>query len=316
MRFVAQRSVLKPTVADYETLVGDVHDLRAFALAADLRSFTAAAKMMGESKATVSRRIARLESELGVSLLRRAPVEPTDDGTAYRVRVGEILELLGDANAAVRQAYAAPSGQLRLTAPPGFESLTAALVARFTEAYPEVIVSVLVTERFVDLEAEHIDVALRATTKLADSALVAHRLFDFERVAMASPAYLRAHGTPRRLDDLSSHRIVQLGQARTVTMHRKDGTGEATEVRMAWSTSANDMGFARELTIQGTGLAFLPRVVTERDLAEGRLVHVLKPWVMPGTALFLLHRGGRFLPPKVRAFRDFAMSRCPGKLAR
>src|SRR5512132_3991437 len=102
---------MKPAAA-YEPLIGDVHDLRAFALAVDLRSFTATARLMGESKATVSRRIARLESALGVSLLRRTPraVEPTDDGTAYRVRVAEILELLGSANAAARDAHAAPSG--------------------------------------------------------------------------------------------------------------------------------------------------------------------------------------------------------------
>ena len=180
---------MKPVNADYETLVGDVHDLRAFALAVDLRSFTATARLMGESKATVSRRIARLESSLGVSLLRRTPrsVEPTDDGTAYRGRVAEILELLGTANAAVRKAHAAPSGQLRVTVPPGFDSGLAPLIAGFARKFPEVIVSVIISERFVDLEAEHIDVALRATTKLADSALVAHRLVEFEHILVAAP---------------------------------------------------------------------------------------------------------------------------------
>lgn len=298
---------MKPSVADYETLIGDVHDLRAFALAVDLRSFTATAKLMGESKATVSRRIARLESSLGVSLLRRTPraVEPTDDGTAYRVRVAEILELLGNANAAVRQAHAAPSGQLRVTVPPGFENVLAPTIARFAAAYPEVTVSVLISERFVDLEAEHIDVALRATAKLADSALVAHRLVDFERIIIAAPSYLAEQAAPRRAEDLGAHRIVQLGQARTastIVLRKADGT--AIEVRLPYSIAATDVGFARELTVAGAGIAILPRMTVQPDLDAGRLVHLLRRYVVPGASLYFLHRAGRFLPPKVRAFRE------------
>ena len=297
---------MKSDAADYETLVGDVHDLRAFALAVDLRSFTATATLMGESKATVSRRIARLDAALGVSLLRRTPraVGPTDDGVAYRVRVAEIL---GDANAAVRKAHAAPSGQLRITAPPGFEGVIAAPIAQFSREFPSVSVSALITERFVDLEAEHIDVALRAATRLPDSALVAHRLLDFELIIVASPAYLRKHGSPRRAEDLAAHRIVQLGQggsASTLVLRKADGTGEPTEVHLSYSIAATDVGFAKELVVADAGIAILPRLVAQRDLTEGRLIHVLRPYMVPGAALYLLHRAGRFLPPKVRAFRE------------
>jgi DNA-binding transcriptional LysR family regulator len=308
---------MKREAADYETLVGDVHDLRAFALTTDLRSFTAAAKLMGESKATVSRRITRLESALGVSLLRRTPraVELTDDGTAYRVRVAEILELLGDANAAVRHAHAAPSGQLRVTTPPGFESVLAPPMARFASEFPEVVVSALVTERFVDLEAEHIDVALRATSKLPDSSLVAQRLVEFELIIVAAPSYVGARAAPKRAEDLAAHRIVQLGQARaafTIALRKADGTAPPVEVRLPYSIAATDVGFARELTAAGAGIAVLPRLVVQRDLDEGRLVHLLRSYVVPGAALYLLYRAGRFLPPKVRAFREHMLREVAG----
>jgi DNA-binding transcriptional LysR family regulator len=300
---------MKREAADYETLVGDVHDLRAFALALDLRSFTATAKLMGESKATVSRRIARLEAALGVSLLRRTPraVGPTDDGVAYRVRVAEILELLADANAAVLNAHAAPSGQLRITAPPGFEGVLAAPIAQFSREFPRVLVSALITERFVDLEAEHVDVALRAATKLPDSALVAHKLLEFEMITVASPAYVKKHGTPRRAEDLAGHSVVQLGQggaASTLVLRKADGSGEPTTVRLTYVLAATDVGFAKELVVADAGIAILPRLVAQRDLDEGRLVHLLRPYTVPGAALYLLHRAGRFLPPKVRAFRE------------
>ncbi len=305
-----QQDPMKPNVADYETLVGDVHDLRAFALVVDLRSLTAAAKLMGESKATMSRRITRLESALRVSLLHRTPrvVEPTEDGAAYRVRVGQILELLADANAAVRKAHATPTGHLRVTVPPGFDDVLAPLVTEFVGAFPDVVVSILVAERFVDLEAEHIDVALRATAKLADSSLVAHRLIDVERIVVAAPSYLRAHGAPRRVEDLAHHKIVRFGESRAaprIVLRKTDGTGSAVEVRLPCAVAASDVGFAKELVVVGAGIGVLPRVVVQRDLDARRLDHLFPSYGAEGSAVFLLHRGGRFLSPKTRAFRDF-----------
>jgi DNA-binding transcriptional LysR family regulator len=300
---------MKRDVAEYETLVDNVLDLRAFALAIDLRSLTATAKLLRESKATVSRRLSRLEAALGTKLLRRSPrlVEPTDDGAAYRVRVREILELLGDANAAVRGARATPSGQLRVTAPPGLDGVLAPVIARFARAYPEVMVSTLIVSRLVDLDAEHVDVAIRATPRLPDSSFVAHRLAEMDLIIVAAPAYLADHPAPRRVADLASHRFVQFGELRAHTTLRlcRADTGEEIELRLRPSTAASDPSFAKELVAAGAGISVLPRFSVQGDLDEGRLLHLLPTWVTPGVGLFLLHGGGRFLPPKVRAFRDF-----------
>ena len=305
----SQWSLVKRLVAEYETLVGDVHDLRAFALTADLRSFTEAAKVMGESKATISRRIARLESALGISLLRRTPrqVEPTEDGIAYRVRVAQVLELLGDANAAARGAHAEPSGVLRVTTPPGFEDVLAPLFTMFMTEFPQVVVSSSVSERFVDLDTEHVDVALRASGRLADSSMVAHRLFDSESVALASPSYLATHGAPKRPADLMSHRIIRLGRpgARVVSLRR--GDAPAIEVRIPCTLATNDIRFAKATAMAGGGITFLPRVAVRSELESEALAPVLRPYTVPGPTLDLLHRGGRFLAPKIRAFREVAI---------
>jgi len=318
LQFQAQRSQMKHEVAEYETLVGDVLDLRAFALAADLRSFTGAAKIMGESKATISRRIARLESALGLSLLSRTPrvVEPTEDGVAYRARVAQILELLGDANAAARRAHAEPTGVLRVSTPPGFEDVFAPLFASFMSECPHVIVSAFVSERFVDLETEHFDVAIRATGKLADSTLVAHRLFDSESIAVASSSYLAAHGTPKRPEDLLPHRIVRLGRpgARPLVLQR--GNAPPVEVRIAGALSSEDIPFAKAVAVAGGGVTILPRVTVRRELEAGTLVPVLRQYVARGPTLYLLHRGGRFLAPKVRAFRELALREFRGRAAK
>lgn len=301
-----------PGASDYATLVDDVRDLRAFALASDLRSLTAAAKVMQESKATVSRRISRLESVLGTELLRRSSrlVETTADGVAYRARVGTILELLGEANATtVHGGDAEPSGQLRVAAVPGLDAALAPVFLRFAEKYPRVTLAVSLAGRLVDLEAEHFDVALRASTALADSSLVAARVGDgpLERILVASPSYLASRPAPRRIQDLAKHRFLGMGDtaaAAAITLVRR-ANDETVTLRLPVFLATSSVAFTKELLLGGAGIAILPRLSVQRELDERRLVRLFPGHVAPGPSLYLLHRGGRFLAPKVRVFVDF-----------
>jgi DNA-binding transcriptional LysR family regulator len=304
---------MKSSVADYETLVSDVRDLRAFALTSDLQSLTAAARLMGESKATLSRRITRLETALGTALLRRSPraIEVTDEGTIYRARVAEVLELLGDANAVAHGARAVPSGQLRVTAPPGLGEALAPVLAQFAGAFPKIAVSVHVASRYVDIEAEQFDVALRAASnKLADSSLVAHRLgtAELEHILVAAPSYLETHQAPRRVEDLASHRFLRSQEAAamsSVVFRRQGSAATQITVNLPVAMACTDIVLVRDIVVQGAGVSILPRMLVQRHLQDGRLVHLLPGIVAPGLHLYLLHRGGRFIPPKVRAFVDF-----------
>jgi DNA-binding transcriptional LysR family regulator len=304
---------MKAHVADYETVVGDVGDLRAFALACDLKSLTAAARVMGESKATTSRRITRLESALGTALLLRSPraIEVTDEGATYRARVAEVLELLGDANAVAQGARATPSGHLRVTTPPGFAEALAPVLAQFSAAFPRVVVSVHVGARFVDLETEHFDVALRVAAKLADSNLVAHRVGNapLEHILVAAPSYLKTHPAPRRLEDLASHRGVRAhvtGEAPSSVVLVRQANGEQVTCALPVVMTCTDIALARDVVVEGAGVSILPRMLVQRYLEDGRLVHVLPAFLAPGINVYLMHRSGRFVPPKVRAFVEFA----------
>jgi DNA-binding transcriptional LysR family regulator len=180
----------------------------------------------------------------------------------------------------------------------------------FCERYPGVVVDLLVNDQVVDLEAEHVDVALRVATRLPDSQLIAHRLLDLVAIAVAAPAYLERFRAPRRLEDLDDQRIVQIGAlrvTRALPISRVDGTGATIELRLRPAILASDMNFVKEAVLAGAGVAFLPTVVVDRELGERRLVHVLKAYRASGAALHLVHQGGRFLAPKVRAFRDFVL---------
>lgn len=298
-------------------MIADIRDLQTFCLTVDLRSLTAVARLTGESKATVSRRIARVERALDVQLLNRTPrhVEPTEEGAAYRQRVAQVLELLEDANATMRRSQVTPNGRLRITAPPEFGSLLAPILVSFGERYPDVTVEALMSQRRLDLDADQVDVALRFSFGLADSSLVAHRLLDLDIAFVASPGYLRRHSpTPQRIQDLAAHRVVMLTFARPGSRSASRSTKgwrafEAVTSGIRPALTSSDMNFVRDLALAGGGVAFLPSVCVTHDLERGRLVRVLDGHAnMPMASLYLVHRGARVLPPKVRAFKSHILA--------
>ncbi|WP_437279128.1 LysR family transcriptional regulator [Sorangium sp. So ce375] len=304
---------MKRQVVKTETVDADLADLRAFCLVVDLGSITAAAKTLGETKGSVSRRITRLEHALGVDLLRRSPrlVQATEDGVAYRMRVGRALELLEDANVAVQQARSRPRGHLRVTAP--FDlglSILAPLSAGFAERFPEISLELLLTEALLDFDAHQVDVALRATASLPDSSLIAHKLQHIEVGLFAAPSYLRKHGAVRRPEDLAEHRLLLAQTARghaTIALSARDGR-ERAELRVRAAISASDFSFCREVALAGGGIALVPAINVRGDLDARRLVPVLKDYAIHGAAsLYLVHPGTRLLPSKIRAFRDYLL---------
>ncbi|WP_257451896.1 LysR family transcriptional regulator [Archangium lipolyticum] len=291
-------SKTKPGVSIPATAPDDLRDLRAFCLVVDHGSLTAAAKQLGETKGSVSRRLSRLESALGVSLVRRSPrlVRPTEDGVLYRQRVGRALELLEEATDALKEAQGHPRGRLRVTAPPDFaNTVLAPVLARFCEAHRDISLELLLTDRELDFDAHQLDVALRVASSLRDSSLVALRLLDVEVGFVASPAYLEREGHPRRLAELSTHRVLVM---------RRDGG--PSSVRLVPGVVAQDGAFLRTLALAGAGIAILPMALVEPELAEGRLIRLLPEQDSPPRfSLFLLHPAAPLVPARVRAFRDF-----------
>ena len=305
---------MKHHVAVSETFTADVQDLRALCFVVDLGSMTLAAKSLGETKGTVSRRITRLERGLGVALLRRSPrlVVATEDGLAYRLRVGRALELLDEASATVRRASATPSGHLRMTAPYDIGvGILAPLVARFVRRYPDISIEVVLTEHLLDFDAQQIDIALRVSSGLADSSLIAHKLERVRGGLYASPEYLRRNATLRSPQDLAQHRLllVRATRGHATVVIRKNSDGERARVRVRAAISASDYAFAREVALAGGGIAILPDLIALQDFKARRLALVLPKYRPEMDAhLYLVHQGTRLLPPKVQAFRAFVLA--------
>jgi len=289
-------------------------DLRAFCLAVDLGSITAAAKISGLTKGALSRRITRLERALGTMLVRRSPrlVQATEYGAAYKSQIQSALDLLDQASDSV-DSQSEPRGHLRITTPPGTGiGVLAPLILKFSERYPEIQIEMILAEQPIDFDANRIDVAIHPARKLPDSSLIAHKLLDFELALVASPDYLARCGAPQKPSDLDRHRLLyRAGHQHIVLVPRRAGKkgGVPRDLTLRSPLVTTDNAFIREAALAGGGIALLSTNLCEADIAAGRLVRVLADQKVADSdgSLYLLYLAMRFVPPKIRVFRDFML---------
>lgn len=293
-------------------------DLVAFSLVADRGSISAAARELGETKGSVSRRIVRLERQVGAGLLTRTgrSVAANEAGRAFRVGVGQALLALEAARASVHGLDAEPRGTLRVTAPPGLGTwVLAPVLAELLDRHPHLTVDVRLTDAVLSFADDGIDVALRLSGGLPDSSLVARRLFALDGCLVASPDYLRRHGTPTGPDELDAHRLLippVAGPALRLRMAPRGAPGAFREVRLRGRVLCHDITFAHVSALAGAGIAVTLRTAAQVDLAAGRLVEVLPDVVMePNASLWFVHLPGP-LAPKVRALRTLLEERAAG----
>jgi DNA-binding transcriptional LysR family regulator len=307
-------------VAKKETLGGSLADLRAFCSVMELGTVSAAARHLGETKGSISRRLSRLEQRLGTALLARTPraVTPTEEGLAFHAKAREALTWLDDAVDSAREASAVPRGHLRVTAPVdlGMDVLPTLLV-RFRERHPQITVELLLTDAPLDLAANRIDLALRAMPgDLPDMNYRSSPLLDFDIGLYAAPAYLRARGTPSAPADLGDHKIVaarELAGATPLTLQHRRGRSERVTVNPVIRSS--DYASVLRLAMAGGGVAPIPEPVAADAVADGGLQRVLPDWHASRARLHAISLGGRDAPARVRVFREFLRRELARKLA-
>jgi len=287
----------------------DINDLRVFEKVAAHRSFSAAARALELPKSSVSRSIARLETELGTRLLQRTTREVvlTEAGALLRARCVDILASIGEAVDLVAGFASAPRGLLRVSAGLGFGVHVLSLVLpRFLERYPGIEVSLRLGNRSLDLVGDGIDVAIQMGP-LADSQLIATRLGTMERFLCAAPAYLERRGIPCTIEELRDHDRIETpgdgGRPRSWVFVNEIGETVRFEEKPRLST--NDTVTIHRLMVNGGGIGVLSGFICVPDLREGRLVRLLPEWKMPALEVSIVFPSGRALSRTVRAFIDF-----------
>ena len=284
---------------------------------AEAGSLSAAARRLNIPPATASRKIAELESHLRARLFdRSAPkLVLTAAGSSYVEAVKPILAELSEADRAVSSEYALPAGELVVTAPVGLGRLhLLPVVAQFLRAHPEIDVRLVLGDRILNLVEENVDLALRVG-QLPDSRLMAQRVGAARYVVCASPDYLEAHGTPATPADLAGHATIAYEGFRTPDAWRFRQDGAAASVKVTPRLIVSTVEAACDAAAAGIGLARVLSYQAAPALAAGRLVTVLDDFAPEPLPVSLVHRAGRLLPIRLRAFLDFAAPRLKAGLA-
>jgi DNA-binding transcriptional LysR family regulator len=289
----------------------ETSELLAFTRTVEAKSLSRAAAELGAPRATIGRRLARLEERLGVRLLRRTTraLALTDAGDAFYRHARIVLDAVGQAEASVRKSDTVVRGTLRVATPPMLDPSFNALVCDFAHAYPEVQIHVDASSRYVDLIREGYDLALRAGSEL-EPGLVARTVARTSTVAVAAPAYLAAHGTPQKGRDLRSHQCL-VGFMRgglPQTHWPKSGGGK---ISIEGSFASNDITLLIDAALRGLGIALLPTALIAVPLERGALARVLPELIHAETRVAVVYQEKELLPPQVRAFIDVLVAWAP-----
>lgn len=281
--------------------------LSTFAEVATRGSLSSAARAEGVAPAMIGRRLDALEERLGVKLLQRTTrkIALTNEGTAFLEDCQRILAELEEAETAVSERSARASGQLTVSAPAGFgRQHVAPLVPSFLTEHRDVKLTLSLNDRVVDLIGEGIDVAIRIAS-LTDSNLIGVKLADNKRVVVASPAYLKRHGVPASLDELSHHNCLAFssdGSQRGWTFRQN---GKNVTLKVEGNMVCNDGEVLHDWAISGKGLAWRSMWEVGAEIESGKLVTVLDEFTAPGNDIYAIFAQRRHLPLRIRAFVDF-----------
>lgn len=286
-------------------------EMQAFAAVADQGSFVAAARVLGSSKAAVSRQVADLEARLGVRLMQRTTrrLTLTTEGQLFLERCRDALAQIEDAENEVQLASSLPRGLVRANVPVTFGNLhLAPLWGEFLARYPQVELDITLADRVVDLVEEGYDLAVRIG-RLASSTLISRQVASDHSVLCAAPAYLERHGWPRTLADLEQHHTI--GYSYLSTGDRWVFLGPAGEesVRVRPRLRANSGDTCRAAALAGQGIIQQPTFLIGGDLSAGRLLPILPEWRGQDLGIHLVYPSRRFLPPKLRVLLAFLAER-------
>ena len=295
--------------------MSDPNGLMIFAAVVEAKSFSEAARRLKMPLASVSRRVADLEDQLGVRLLERSTrsLRLTEVGAEILELAQRSMEIGEAVDSIVSNHQTSVSGLLRLSAPPNIsDSLLTPLLAGFRASYPGVRVRALITERQVDHIADGVDIAFRVGV-LKDTSLVARRILTYRDRLVASPEYLKRVAPPRNPGDLLSHHMItfEYWKAETSLSFVHVNGRDRETVTFVPYLSMNDFTGLTPALMAGEGIGFLPPVVQPDLIREGRLVEVMPDWHLPTLDMSLVHLGNRLVARHVRVFKEFAVQMAP-----
>ena len=276
-------------------------------------SLSAASRLLDLPKATLSRRLAALETAIGARLFvpGASRLTLTELGEQLAERASRHHDDIAETRDWLASREATPQGKLRVSVPAEFAMLVLAeSFARFVRRYPKVELELDTTPRRVDLFNEPYDVAVRMGP-VDEPELVARRFMMMERGLYASPVYLQARPAPQTPADLVDHDFVVMTQAKDAHKRKLQNGSQVVEIELHGPLEANSIGLVLALTRAGGGIGSFPYGMVAPDIEAGTLVPVLPDWSYEPMPVHLLTASRRLMPAKTRAFIDHLFETTP-----
>lgn len=295
----------------------DLNDLVVFTEVVVCGSFTAAGKKLGLPTSAVSRRMARLEEQLGFKLLNRTTrsVGLTDTGRIYYERTARIAHDVEEAARAVSEFRSTPSGLLRVTAPPDDGGVIWAMLSGFVRDHPEVDLELIHTLQKVDLIEQGIDVALRGGAPPDSTQLRAFKLVESRFVLVGSPEYLARKGTPQRPEELAAHDCIAMDNWVPNAIRALQGPDGPVRVDFRNRVRSNSQETARKAALDGFGIAPMVAFTCWRELKSGALVEVLPGAIPMPAPMWAVYPASRSNSAATRALVDHLARTVPALAA-
>lgn len=298
------------------TLTMNSSDSNIFLKVAKTLSFKEASSQLKMSRSSVSKRVAQLEKELGAALVNRTPrsVSLTEAGKVFRTHCEEIQEVIVRAERSIKDYDLKPVGILRTSMPSALGAqLMPELMTVFEAKYPSIRLVTHFGELFVPVVKGGYDVVILVAEKLTDSSLKSTRLATSPRLLVASPEYLRQHGTPGHVRDLASHRCIGLGftnnEEPNDQWHFLEPGANGIDVRVGYHYVANNDLALILAACLGVGILYTTEILVKNELERGRLVPVLPEFCEPVKMGVFAVYPQKQPSAKVRAFIDFIKER-------
>jgi DNA-binding transcriptional LysR family regulator len=286
----------------------DLNGALTFVRVVQAGSFSAAARNLKMPVSTVSTKIARLEQDLQISLLRRTTrkLHLTEAGERFFAHAVRAVSELQEAQASLSATHADPQGTLKITATVDMgTTILSDIVAEFLKLYPLIRIELILTDRVVDLIGEGIDLGIRAG-HLEDSSLVSRKIGATHFEAYASPSYVKKRGTPKKPQDLEKQDCLTFAISDYPSIWQLHGAGgKIVKVQVQSRFSVNNLASLHRLVLRGHGIGLLPSFLCAADVESGKLVPLLDGWTAERVPVSIVYPKQSFVPLALRTFIDY-----------
>ena len=283
--------------------MSNANELSLFSLVVEAKSFNKAAEVAGISTPALSKKITKLENELGVQLLYRTTrrLRLTEAGEILYHHAKNIHRQVTDAVSAVSNFSQGLCGTIKMTVPTiTGELLLAEVVAEFCHKHPNLTIDMRLENQFIDLIKEGLDLAIR-TGVLEDSSLIAKPLIESSWVVCCAPSYIKTNGQPQILEQLTEHNcLAYTYQDKGAFDWRFTQDGQRLTVRINGNFATNNAQALRKAALAGCGIAYIPRCSVYEDLNQGRLVEILTDYQPRSLGIYAVYPYTRHQPEKIR----------------